>query len=127
MDRVIKTEFASSYSATVQRAILSAATKAAISYTLNEKSSNSDAAVLMKIATAIYTVASTKADTRTWSTLPKEFQLARFSRPKNGKLSIVLPNKIPIKKLNLPDRDNILIYVKIATPYAKASVKVIPF
>jgi len=127
MDRVIKTEFASSYSSTLKRAILSAATKAAISYTLNEKSGNSDAALLMKIATAIYTVASTKADTRIWSTLPKEFQLARFPRPEDGEISMLLPNKIPIKKLNLPDRDNILIYVKIATPYAKASIKVIPF
>jgi len=127
MDRVIKTEFASSYSATVQRAILSAATKAAIGYTLNENSGNSNAATFIKIATAIYTVASTQADTRIWSTLPKEFQLARFSRPKNGKVSIALPNKIVIKNLILPDRNNILIYVKIATPYAKASVKVIPF
>jgi len=127
MDRVIKTEFASSYSATVQRAILSAATKAAISYTLNENSGNSNAATFIKIATAIYTVASTQADTRIWSTLPKEFQLARFSRPKNGKVSISLPNKIVIQNLTLPDRNNILIYVKIATPYAKASVKVIPF
>ena len=127
MDRVIKTEFASSYSSTVERAILSAATKAAISYTLNENSGNSDAALLMKLATAIYTVASTKADTRTWSTLPKEFQLARFSRPMDGKVSIFSPNNTLIKNLTLADRDNILIYVKIATPYAKASVKVIPF
>ena len=127
MDRVIKTEFTSSYSSTVQRAILSAATKAAISYTVNNSNNNSNAALLLKIATAAYTIASTQADTRTWSTLPKEFQLARFTRPRDGKVALYMPNRTLIENIDLPDRDNILIYVKIATPYAKASVKVIPF
>ncbi len=127
MDRVIKTEFSSSYSSIVQRAILSAATKAAISYTINSRNNNSNAALLIQLASAIYTVASTQADIRTWSTLPKEFQLARFTRPKDGKIALYMPNRILIENIDLPNRDNILIYVKIATPYAKASVKIIPF
>jgi len=127
MDRVIKTEFSKNYKSVVNRAVLSAATKAAISYSINSNSNNSTAGALISLATAIYQVASTQADTRIWSTLPKEFQLARFTRPEDGNLNIYTPNNNLIKNIQLPNRDNILIYVKIATPNALASVRVIPF
>jgi len=129
MDRVIKTEFEKSYPTIVRRAILSAATKTAINYAINERAqnSNSNAALIASIASAIYQIASTQADTRIWTTLPKEFQLARFKRPEDGKITINTPHNQLIKSLDLPKEDNILIYIKIATPYAKASVSVIPF
>ena len=127
MDRVIKTEFTKSYKSTVNRAILSAATKAAISYAIHQQGSNSNAAMFMSLAASVYQIASTQADTRIWTTLPKEFQLAKFQRPQNGVINIVTPSNLHIKKIKLPNADNILIYVKIATPNARASVRVIPF
>jgi len=129
MDRVIQTEFTKSYPSIVSRAILSTATKAAINYAIQENANQngSGIAALVSVASAIYQVASTHADTRIWTTLPKEFQLARFKRPLNGKIDIKAPNGVTIESLDLPKRDNILIYIKIATPYAKASVSVIPF
>jgi len=127
MQRVIKTEFLKNYDSVVQRAILSAATKAALSYSVSKNNEDSTAGSLLQLASAIYTLASTHADTRIWSTLPKEFHLARFTRPNDGKVSIFTPNHVLIEELNLPNSDNILIYVKIATPYALASVNVIPF
>jgi len=127
MENIIKTEFTKSYEATVRRAILSAATKAAISYTANKKSKNTDGELLVNLVSALYQIASTRADTRIWSTLPKEFQLARFSRPSDGKITIYTPNNRLVKELHLPNKNNILIYVKIATSNTLASVKVIPF
>lgn len=129
MDRVIKTEFAKNYDAVVKRAILSTATKAAINYTIQESANNngSGIAALVSVASAIYQVASTHADTRIWSTLPKEFQLARFKRPPNGNLNIYTPNQKLIKSVKIPDTQNTLIYVKIVTPNTLASVRVIPF
>lgn len=129
MENVIKTEFEKIYPSIVRRAILSTATKAAINYTIQEQANKNGSgwAALASVASTIYQIASTQADTRIWSTLPKEFHLARFSRPENGKLYIKTPNNILIKSLDLPKRDKILIYVKIPTPYAKASVLVIPF
>ncbi|MEA1983312.1 MAG: hypothetical protein U9N39_07200 [Campylobacterota bacterium] len=129
MDRVIKTEFAKNYSSIVNRAILSTATKAAINYTIQEQANNNGSALaaLISVASAIYQVASTKADTRIWSTLPKEFQLARFKRPKNGCLEILTPDKKVIKSLKIPKTQNTLIYVKIATPNSLVSLRVIPF
>jgi len=127
MDRVIKTEFLKSYSSIVHRAILSTATKTAINYALEQKSNGSNGAELVRFIAAVYQIASTQADTRIYSTLPKEFQVARFKRPTNGVINITTPNNILVKDITLPDAKNILIYVKIATPYALASVRVIPF
>lgn len=129
MDRVIETEFEKTYPSIVRRAILSTATKAAINYAIQESAnnSNSNAALFVSLASAIYQIASTQADTRIWTTLPKEFQLARFTRPKSGVIELKTPDNFLIEKIDLPKRDNILIYVKIATVGAKASVSVIPF
>lgn len=129
MDRVIETEFEKTYPSIVRRAILSIATKAAINYAVQESAnnSNSNAALLVIIASDIYQIASTQADTRIWTTLPKEFQLARFTRPKSGTIELKTPDNLLIEKIDLPKSDNILIYVKIATTDAKASVSVIPF
>ena len=129
MDRVIKTEFEKEYDSIVRRAILSVVTKTTIQYTLQKQGSNhnSQAASLLGIAAAVYQIATTQADTRIWSTLPKEFQLARFIRPEDGRLKIMNPNGKILSDIKLPKRENILIYVKIATPNATASVSVIPF
>jgi len=129
MDRVIKTEFEKNYDGVVKRAILSTATKAAINYVIQENTNqnSSGVAAIISIASAIYQIASTQADTRIWSTLPKEFQLARFSRPKTNTIEILTPHNSLIKNITLPEGDNILIYVKIATSSALASVRVIPF
>ena len=129
MDRVIKTEFAKNYDSVVKRAILSTATKAAINYALQEQANNngSGVAALVSVASVIYQVTSTQADTRIWSTLPKEFQLARFKRPQHGSLNIYTPNKKLIRSVDIPDAQRTLIYVKITTDNALASVRVIPF
>ncbi|MDF1876346.1 hypothetical protein JHD47_00765 [Sulfurimonas sp. SAG-AH-194-L11] len=129
MDRVIQTEFEKNYDATLRRAILSTATKAAINYTIQKQANNNSSgiAAFVSIASTIYQIASTQADTRSWTTLPKEFQLARFKRPKNGNIKIRASNNLLIKNIKIPDTQHTLIYVKIARPNAQASVKVIPF
>ncbi len=129
MENVIKTEFEKNYPTVVRRAILSAATKTAINYAVQESTQNngSTAALLVSVASAIYQIASTQADTRIWTTLPKEFQLARFLRPQSGKIDIKNPNGGFIETIDLPKRDNILVYIKLALPYSKASVLIVPF
>jgi len=129
MDRVIKTEFKKNYKSVVKRAILSTATKAAINYTIQESANNngSGVAALVSIASSIYQISSTHADTRSWTTLPKEFQLARFNREKNSIVNIYTPNNELIQSVKIPNTQYVLIYVKIATPNALASVRVIPF
>ncbi len=129
MDRVIKTEFEKEYENILKRAILSAAIKTTIQYAAQEqnRNNNSNVSALISMAVTMYQIASTQADTRIWSTLPKEFQLARFTRPDDGSLKIITPDAKIISELELPQSENVLIYVKIATPNAIASVSVIPF
>jgi len=129
MENVIKTEFVKNYPSRVRRSILSAATKTAINYALQEHTQNSGSATaaFVSFAAAVYQITSTQADTRIWTTLPKEFQLARFDKPNKSAITLLTPNNQLIKNIELPEADNILIYVKIATPSALASVRVIPF
>ena len=127
MERVIKTEFEKRYDTIVRRAIFSVMAKTTIQYTLQQQGDNNQAASLLGMVATIYQVVSTQADTRIWSTLPKEFQLARFSRPDDGNIQIVSPQGKILSQIELPERDNILVYVKIATHSAVPSVSVIPF
>ena len=128
MDRVIKTEFEKEYENIVRRAILSVATKTSIQYALKQEGNNQNSAgALLGLAATIYQITTTQADTRIWSTLPKEFQLARFSRPDDGKVKIMTPHGVIVSEIELPESDYILIYVKMATSNAVASVSVIPF
>lgn len=129
MDRVIKTEFKKEYESIVHRAVFSVLTKTMIQYSLQQQGNNGNnqAASLLGVMAAIYQIASTQADTRIWSTLPKEFQLARFPRPDDGKLKIATPGGLIFSQIDLPLRDYILVYVKIATKRAVPSVSIIPF
>lgn len=129
MERVIKTEFKKEFDSIVRRAIFSVMTKTMIQYSLQQQGNNGNnqGASLLGMMAAIYQIATTQADTRIWSTLPKEFQLARFPRPDDGKLTIATPNGMILSQIDLPLRDYILVYVKIATKRAVPSVSVIPF
>ncbi len=133
MERVIKTEFEKNYDAILRRAIFSMMTKTAISYAANEnhrnnsRHNNNEIGALISVLATIYQMASTRADTRIWSTLPKEFQLARFTRPDDGMLKLMSPGGLLLSQIELPDSDYTLVYVKMATHGADPSVSVIPF
>lgn len=112
MDRVVQTEFSKDYEGILTRAIISATVKAVAQYALQEQGSSG--ASLLSIGMAVYSFASTAADVRMWTTLPKDFQVARFKKPKNGKLKI---NSIPLD-IDIPDCNNAIIYVKITNSQA---------
>jgi hypothetical protein len=122
MERVIQTEFKKTYPSTLRRALFSAMVKTFMQFQMHQQGGD-----LAGLAAALYQVASTRADTRTWSTLPKEFQLARLARPESGKLVLRMPDGREVATLGLPERSHILVYVKIPTYAAVPSVSVIPF
>ncbi len=131
MDRVILTEFKTEYPAIVRRALFSATTKAVIQYQTQSQAQNSDgnaglAWAMASLATTIYTIASTQADTRTWTTLPKRFDLIRLQRPENGRLTIKTSSGLSLSEIALPLREHVLVYVKMATAGAIPSVSIIP-
>ena len=115
MDRVVQTEFSKDFGGILTRAIISATAKAVAQYVLEEQGSN--AASIASIFVAAYSFASTAADVRIWTALPKDFQIARFPKPKNGKLKITPPGSIPFD-IDIPGCNNAIVYVRIITNQA---------
>ena len=124
MDRVVQTEFSKDFGGILIRAIISATAKAAAQYVIKQQGSN--AATALSFAVAAYSFASTAADVRIWTALPKDFQIARFPKPKNGKLKITPPGSVPID-VDIPQCNNAVVYVRIITNQAIPVYNVMAF
>jgi hypothetical protein len=122
MDRVVQTEFKQQYPAIVTRAIMSATLKAVAQYAIEKQNDDKVANGLFSLLAAVYSFATTSADVRVWTALPKEFQVARFDIPEDGKIvirgsgnagaGISGIGQLPLE-IELADCKNALIYVKI--------------
>ena len=110
IDRVVQTEFKKDFEGILARAIVSAAAKAAAQYALEEE--GSEFSQLASIGMGIYSLASTAADVRIWTMLPKEFQVARFSMPADRRVRI-MPCGGEAFEIEISPCTNALIYVRI--------------
>ncbi|MFA5251357.1 MAG: hypothetical protein WC454_02080 [Phycisphaerae bacterium] len=124
MDRVIQTEFSKDFGGILIRAIISATAKAVAQYAIQQQGSS--AATALSYAMAAYSFASTAADVRIWTALPKDFQVARLPKPKNGKLKITPPGSIPLD-IDIPQCNNAIVYIKIITNRAVPVCNVMVF
>jgi len=116
MDRVIQTEFQKDFEGILTRAIISATSKVVAQYAL-EKNSESSGQALSFLA-AVYTAATTAADVRIWTTLPKNFQVARLNIPENRCITISPPGGESFQ-IEIPACNNSIVYVKIPFRQAK--------
>jgi len=123
IDRVIHSEFKKDFESILLRAIISTTGKVAAQYVLS--SQDSTAATIGSIMIAAYSFATNAADVRIWTSLPKDFQIARFPKPQNKILKIT-PLNSETFDIELPDSDNILVYVKIIQRNSKPVYSVIP-
>lgn len=121
IDRIVQTEFKEAFDGILLRSILSATGKAVAQYAL-ERHQKSTAAVLM----ALFSYATTAADVRIWSALPKNFQAARLDFPADGRL-IVAAGRHPPITVELGDCTHAIVYVKMTSSTATPGVDVIPF
>lgn len=117
MDRVIQTEFSKDFQAILIRAIISATAKAAAQYAFQQEGST--ASMIASIGVAAYSFATTAADVRIWTTLPKDFQAARLKIPDDRTITIDPPGGTPIA-VQIPPCKNALVYIKI--PFKEAVV-----
>jgi len=116
MDRVIQTEFKKDFKAILTRAIISTTAKAVAQYALDHQSNSK--AKLASVLVAVYSFATTAADVRIWTTLPKNFQVARLPMPADRKLSIEPPGGTPLN-IEIPACRNALIYIRI--PFTRSA------
>jgi hypothetical protein len=124
MDRVVQTEFSKDYPGILTRAIVSATAKAVAQYVIEQQGSN--AATALSYAMAAYSFATTAADVRIWTALPKDFQVARLPKPKNSRLKITPPGSLPLD-IDIPQCNNAVVYIKIITNQAVPVCNVITF
>ena len=119
-DALIAKHFEAALPGIKAQAFTSAAVKATASYLINKSSEEAanrqnagSGAVLWSIATkvgtAIYTVGTTKADLRNWSTLPARFSVARLEAKPGQKLTVV---GHPEASLTLPAGKVLLVSLK---------------
>ncbi len=117
MNRVVKTEFDREFDGILVRSIISATTKAIVQHELGRQST------IAAAVASIYTLATTTADVRVWTTLPSDFQIARVPMPKNKHLSIILANREV--DVNIGDCKNAIVYIKMPTSSCEPIINVI--
>ena len=89
MDSVVAQDFKNEWPSILTKTLISTATKATIDAVLQKQiqdQSGATGALLFKLATAVTQAAINVADTRTWRSLPKEFQYARLPTPADHRL-----------------------------------------
>lgn len=91
MDSVVGQDFRDELPSIITRTIAATVAKGAVSYAMNEAANQQGgelAGLFSQIGTAIYQLAVNIADLRTWTTLPKEFQICRLPTPSDRKLEL---------------------------------------
>jgi hypothetical protein len=90
LDSIIALDFRNEWPVIVTRTLIATVAKGAAAYGVNTAArQQSDwGGLIARIGTAIYQAAVNIADTRTWTTLPKEFQIARFATPESRTLTL---------------------------------------
>ena len=112
MDRIIASEFKSDLPLVVLRTLIATAAKAAAHYGLRQTTNDALASALLEIAGLVYQLGMNEADLRTWQTLPKQFQFARFPTPKSRRLTLVTTNSEKKEQVDLASGTITVILVK---------------
>ena len=117
MDSVIGLDFKNEMPIVITKTIASTVTKAVAAYAVNEAANqqNSLLGLASQIGTAVAQAAVNIADERTWTTLPKQFQVCRIPTPSDRKIELETPGggqRIPV---TIEDGAINIVYVKSIT------------
>jgi hypothetical protein len=114
MDSVIGLDFKNEMPIVITKTIAATVVKGVAAYAANQAANQQSdiAGLFMQIGTAVYQAAVNIADTRTWTTLPKQFQVCHFPTPPDRKIELETPGgrqRIPV---TIADGTVNLVYVK---------------
>ncbi len=114
MDSVIGLDFKNEMPIVITKTIAATVVKGVAAYAANAAAGqqNGWAGLLTQIGTAIYQAAVNIADERTWTTLPKEFQICHFPTPADRKIELKTPGDRQNMPVTIGDGTINLIYVK---------------
>jgi hypothetical protein len=125
MDSIIVQDFKNELPVIISKTVAATVTKAVAAYFANQAVNNQNdvAGLFMQIATAAYQISVNIADTRTWTTLPREFQICCFPTPPDHKIEVWTPTGtrtvIPLSRPLNADNCLNVVYVKsisVGTP-----------
>ena len=114
MDSVIGLDFKNELPIVITKTIAATVVKGVAAYAANQAAGqqNEWAGLFMQIGTAIYQAAVNIADERTWTTLPKQFQVCHFPTPPDRKIELKTPGERQNMPVTIGDGIINLIYVK---------------
>jgi hypothetical protein len=118
MDSVIGLDFKNEMPVVITKTIAATVTKAVAAYGVNEAASRQGdfASFVSQIATVGYQMAVNIADTRTWTTLPKEFQVCRIPTPPDRKIELETPGGGQKTSVTIADGTINIVHVKSINP-----------
>ncbi|MGF1530032.1 MAG: hypothetical protein ACFCU4_01575 [Puniceicoccaceae bacterium] len=127
VDSIIATEFSDSYPVIFTRALISGLAKAALQYGIQKSVSDQSEAVksLVLLSGLFYQYSMNQADLRSWSTLPKQIQIASFPRPDDNLMFIEDTFGSPIRLQLEPSRHH-LVYIQAPSRDAPLNIHQFP-
>ena len=116
MDSVIASDFKNEWPVVVSKTMIATATKAIVQAQVQKGANKMGlmAGLATKVGSVALNAATTHADTRVWSSVPKEFQYARLSTPADRQLTLTAGNHTKSVTL-VPGAINV-VYVKNISP-----------
>jgi hypothetical protein len=116
MDSVIGLDFKNEMPVVITKTIAATVTKAVAAYAINQAAGQQDAlaGLFSQIGTAVYQAAVNIADERTWTTLPKEFQVCRIPTPPDRKIELTVGGSQKTS-VTIADGTINIVYVKSIT------------
>ena len=117
MDSVIGLDFKNELPVIITKTIASTIAKAVAAYGANEAAGQADSTVqaIVWLSTIIYQASVNIADLRTWTTLPKEFQVCSFPTPADRKIVLESSSTAPKIPVTIEDGTINIVYVKSIT------------
>jgi hypothetical protein len=113
MDAIIAQDFKDELPAIITKTLISTVAKAAAGWAVSDAARRQDESlgVLARLVTAAVQAAMNIADTRSWTTLPKEFQVSRVNTPASRSVTLTVPGRAPVTVALIDGVVNV-VYVK---------------
>lgn len=118
MDSVVGHDFKNELPTIITKTIAATVAKGIAAYAVNEAANQNGGGIgglIAQIGTAAYQMSVNIADTRTWTTLPKEFHVCRFATPADRKIELQPPGGAQKVSVTLEEGSMNLVLVKSIT------------
>ena len=114
MDAVVAQDFKNELPVIITKTLIATVVKGVAAYAANSAAQNAGGdlgGLLTQLGTAVYQMAVNIADERTWTTLPKQFQVARVPTPASRNIDLITPSGVRTSVTIGPGDVNV-VYVK---------------